>query len=192
MEKRKRGRQPKVTDNKAVARWLIEHKWKNLDREIRARMPAFVDDAVYSALYVCGESSNGTLNVSVANVYRCMMLPELSTTNVRILLEGFGERYADRTIRLITQVTRFAVRGIETRIEQYETVHQPSEEDLMSWKLEQQFVRDYHTKRPSPLHSQPVPPAPGCITRLYHQGKYLEYGEAMRAFRQGYLRQDKY
>lgn len=192
MEKKKRGRQPKVTDNTTVAKWLIEHKWMNLDKDIKHKLPEFVDDAVYGALYICGEISNGKLNVSTENIYRCLMLTEISTTEVESLMIGLGHSYSERTLRRITQVARFAAKGIESKISQYEETHKPSEIDIMNWRIESRFVWDYYHNQPSEYHSHQIPVAPNEILQLYRDRKYLEYGEALRTFRRSYLRSDKY
>lgn len=182
-----RGRKPKIYDNEFVANWLIETKYKNLDATLKIRLPDFVHDAVYGGLYIYkGSDTRPVLDVAPEIIYRCLTLFEISTDAVRNICEGFGDKYSDRTLRRIAQIVRFVARGIELRIEEYEESHKKLKQEADSMfdaRLEKQFLWCYKNGVNSKLYSPPPEPLPDEIMELRIQGKYLEYGEAVRAFR---------
>lgn len=177
-----RGRKPKVYDNKAVAKWLIETKYQSLDVSLKTKLPAFVDDCVYGGLYVYRDSeNNSTLSVTPEMIYRCLMLNEISTQSVQNICEGFGRIYSERTFRRIAQITRFVSKGIELRISEYKETHKDSEEKdkMFDWKMEQRFIWCYYNGVHSKLYSNPTPPIPQSILQLYHDKQYGKYLEAL-------------
>lgn len=180
---KKRGRPPKVTDNKDVADWLIKNKWKDLGQDVRSRLPDFVHDAVYGALYICAGTSNGKLNIQPELIYRCIMQPEISTQSTSNILEFLETPLAPRTVERITQVSRFAAKGIRERIEQYEERRAELRQTNVDWKIEMIFLKDYYQGRYSRYYSAPLQKVPDSITQLYRDRKYLEYGEKLREFR---------
>lgn len=175
--KSQRGRKPKVYDNKAVAKWLMETRYKNLDVSLRTKLPAFVDDAVYGGLYVYKlNNTNPIPDVSPSVIYRCLMLEEISVKAVENICSGYGYSYADRTLRRIAQIVRFISKGIETRISEYEETHTDVEKDRMfDWKMEQRFIWCYNNGVESRLYSKPLPQIPDEIVELYRKGDYLEW-----------------
>ena len=174
-------RKSKRTQNEIVAEWLIEHRWKNsLNSDTKQKMPAFVEDAVMAAVYiVAGTSSSGRVNVSPKLVFKCLMLPEIATDTVKLLEVGYDMSL--RQSQRLAQTVRFALDGIRHRIQEYES--NLSDQDLENIKLEKNFIRDYYAGRVSPLYSPSYSELPSEILELREQGKYLEYGEAVRAFR---------
>lgn len=173
-------RQPKKTDNEIVAEWLIEHRWRNsLNTDTKQRMPAFVEDAVMAAVYIVAGTSNGQVNISPKLVFKCLMLSEISSKSVATREVGY--EMSDRQARRLAQTVRFALDGIRHRIQEYE--NSITEEQKENIKLEKNFIRDYYQGRESPLHSPPLRELPSEILALRLEGKYLEYGEAVRAFR---------
>lgn len=184
-----RGRKPNPYDNKTVARWLIEMKYKNLDATLKTRLPGFVHDAVYGGLYIYkGDNTKPILDVAPEIIYRCLMMFEISTEAVRNICEGFGDKYSERTLRRIAQIARFVSKGIELRIEGYEVAHKDLKEEtdkMFDGRLESQFLWCYKNGVESKLYSPPLEPVPEWILQLRLDGKYLEYGEAVREFRVG-------
>lgn len=178
------GRPLKIYDNKAVAKWLLETKYKNLDVSLRTKLPTFVDDAVYGGLYVYKDNTpNPIPDVTPAVIYRCLMLPEISTPDVRNICEGYGYSYADRTIRRISQIVRFISKGIESRITEWEEVHKDREEDKMfNYKLESKFNWCYYNNVNSSLYSTPLPPCPESILKLYEEQEYIEWSKQAQEF----------
>lgn len=173
-------RLPKKTDNEIVAEWLIENRWRNsLNTDTKQKMPAFVDDAVMAAVYIVAGTSNGQVNISPKLVFKCLMLNEISTESVAIREVGY--EMSDRHARRLAQTVRFALDGIRHRIQEYES--SITEEQKENIKLEKDFIRDYYQGRKSDLYSPPLQELPSEILALRLDGKYLEYGEAVRAFR---------
>ena len=173
-------RLPKKTDNVLVAEWLIENRWRNsLNTDTKMKMPAFVEDAVMAAVYIVAGTSNGQVNISPKLVFKCLMLPEITSELVKSREIGYD--MSDRQARRLAQTVRFALDGIRHRIQEYE--NSITEEDKEKIKLEKDFIRDYYIGRQSPLHSPPMKELPSEILALRTEGKYLEYGEAVRAFR---------
>lgn len=173
-------RLPKKTDNEIVAEWLIENRWRNsLNTDTKQKMPAFVDDAVMAAVYVVAGTSNGQINISPKLVFKCLMLHEISAESVATREVGY--EMSDRHARRLAQTVRFALDGIRHRIQEYE--NSITEEQKENIELEKNFIRDYYQGRESPLHSPPLKELPSEILQLRLEGKYLEYGEAVRAFR---------
>lgn len=173
-------RLPKKTDNELVAEWLIEHRWRNsLNTDTKQRMPAFVEDAVMAAVYIVAGTSNGQVNISPKLVFKCLMLPEISSESVATREVGYA--MSDRQARRLAQTVRFALDGIRHRIQEYENTI--TEEEKEKIKLEKDFIRDYYQGRQSNLYSPPMEELPSEILQLRLDGKYLEYGEAVRAFR---------
>ena len=173
-------RLPKKTDNVLVAEWLIENRWRNsLNTDTKQKMPAFVEDAVMAAVYIVAGTSNGQVNISPKLVFKCLMLNEISSESVATREVGY--EMSDRHARRLAQTIRFALDGIRHRIQEYE--NSITEEDKEKIKLEKDFIRAYYQGSRSPLHSPPMRELPSEILQLRLDGKYLEYGEAVRAFR---------
>lgn len=170
----------KKTDNEIVAEWLIENRWRNsLDTDTIQKMPAFVEDAVMAAVYIVAGTSNGQVNISPKLVFKCLMLTEISTESVASREVGYemSKRHAQR----LAQTVRFALDGIRHRIQEYEsTITELQKENI---ELEKKFIRDYYQGRTSSLYSPPLQELPSEILALRAEGKYLEYGEAVRDFR---------
>ena len=173
-------RLPKKTDNEIVADWLIENRWRNsLNTDTIQKMPAFVEDAVMAAVYIVAGTSNGQINISPKLVFKCLMLNEISTESVASREVGYemSKRHAQR----LAQTVRFALDGIRHRIQEYEsTITELQKENI---ELEKNFIRDYYQGRTSNLYSPPMEVLPSEILALRAEGKYLEYGEAVRDFR---------
>lgn len=170
----------KKTDNVLVAEWLIENRWRNsLNTDTIQKMPAFVEDAVMASIYIVAGTSNGQINISPKLVFKCLMLPEISAQSVASREVGYemSKRHAQR----LAQTVRFALDGIRHRIQEYEsTITELQKENI---ELEKNFIRDYYQGRESKLYSTPMPKLPSEILALSTQGKYLEYGRAVRNFR---------
>lgn len=175
------GRKSKKTQNEIVAEWLIEHRWKNsLNIDTKQKMPVFVEEAVMAAVYiVAGTSSSGRVNVSPKLVFKCLMLPEIATETVKLMEVGYDMSL--RQSQRLAQTVRFALDGIRHRIQEYES--KLTEQDLENIEMERKFISDYYAGRESSLYSPPKPELPLEILKLREDGKYLEYGEAVRAFR---------
>lgn len=170
----------KKTDNEIVAEWLIENRWRNsLNTDTKQRMPAFVEDAVMAAVYIVAGTSNGQVNISPKLVFKCLMLSEISSESVATREVGYdmSKRHAQR----LAQTVRFALDGIRHRIQEYES--SITELQKGNIELEKNFIRDYYQGRVSNLYSQPLQEIPLEILALRSEGKYLEYGEAVREFR---------
>lgn len=174
------GRKAKKTQNQIVADWLIGHRWRNsLNVETIQKMPAFVDDAVMSSIYIVSGTSNGKVNISPKLVFKCLMLHEISTESVRPMEVGYdmSERHAQR----LAQTVRFALDGIRHKVQEYES--RLPRETLENIELEKRFVSDYYLGIDSTLYSPQMVMLPIEISTLRQQGKYLEYGYAVRDFR---------
>lgn len=179
-------RPKKITDNQLVSNWLIEHRWANtLNTETKHQLPSFVEEAVMAAVYIVAGTSNGRVNISPKLVKKAMMLHTISVDSVKVLELGYD--LSDRQAQRLAQTARFALDGITHRIQEFE--NNLSEEFKMNRKLEWGFVMDYYNQRQSNLYTNPAfrPSVPESIIMLYKQGKYLEYGEAVREFRQNSL-----
>ena len=174
------GRKAKVTDNAAVADWLIQNKWLNsLNAGTRQLLPAFVDDSVWAAVAIVAGSSNGKVNISPKLVMKALMLKTISSQEVKRLEVGY--EMSDRQSQRLAQTARFALDGIRHRVQEYE--NNMSEHTKTVWRLEKQFVDDYYRGTKSPLHSESSKPLPEDILKLYKDGKYVEYGKAVSIFR---------
>lgn len=173
-------RLPKVTNNVIVAEWLIEHRWKeSLNTGTKQKMPAFVEDAVMAAVYIVAGTSNGQVNISPKLVFKCLMLNSITSELVKT--REIGYEMSDRQARRLAQTVRFALDGIRHRIQEYES--QISDEEKENTEVEKEFIRDYYQGRQSKLHSPPMAELPSEILTLREEGKYLEYGIAVQAFR---------
>lgn len=173
-------RPTKKTDNEIVAEWLIEHRWKeSLNSDTKQRMPAFVEEAVWAAVYIVAGTHNGKVNISPKLVFKCLMLDPITSTSVKTREVGYD--MGDSTARRLAQTTRFALKGIQGRIEAFQ---QTVPEEVMRVKeMEKGFITAFYTGYNSPLFSEPAVPIPKEILELRKLGLYLEYGEAVRAFR---------
>lgn len=170
----------KKTDNEVVAEWLIQHRWRDsLTSGTKQQMPAFVEDAVMAAVYIVAGTSNGQVNISPKLVFKCLMLNEISSASVATREVGYD--MSKRQAQRLAQTVRFALEGIRHRIQEYE--NNISEEEKENTELEREFIRDYYQGKQSKLHSPPMRELPYEILSLREEGKYLEYGEAVRAFR---------
>ena len=175
------GRKAKVTDNVLVAEWLIQNRWMNsLNTDTKQQLPAFVDDAVWAAVSIVAGVSNGKVNVSPKLVMKSLMLKAITSEAVKKL--EVGCEMSDRQSRRLAQTARFALDGIRHRIQEYE--NSMPEEVKQGWIMEKKFIQDYYRGKESPLYSPPYKPLPIEISMLYRDRKYLEYGEAVRKFRQ--------
>lgn len=174
------GRKAKATDNILVAEWLIQNRWVNsLNTDTKQKLPAFVDDAVWAAVSIVAGVSNGKVNVSPKLVMKALMLKATTSEAVKKLEVGY--EMSDRQSRRLAQTARFALDGIRHRIQEYE--NNMPEEVKQSWMMEKKFIQDYYRGKESPLYSPPYKPLPIEISMLYRDRKYLEYGEAVRKFR---------
>lgn len=173
-------RLPKKTDNEIVAEWLIEHRWKEaLNSDTKQKMPSFVEEAVWAAVYIVAGTHNGRVNISPKLVFKCLMLDPITSASVKT--REIGYEMADSTARRLAQTARFALKGIQGRIEAHQ---QTIPDDVKRAKeMEKLFVIAYYTGFQSPLYSAPLPKVPAEILELRNMGMYLEYGEAVRAFR---------
>lgn len=54
-----------------------------------------------------------------------------------------------------------------------------------NYTLENQFVEDYYKEAESKYYSKTKTTIPQEILNLYSEGKYLEYGQAVKKFREG-------
>jgi hypothetical protein len=170
----------KKTDNEIVAEWLIENRWRNsLNTDTKQKMPAFVDDAVMAAVYIVAGTSNGQVNISPKLVFKCLMLNSITSELVKTREVGY--EMSDRQARRLAQTVRFALDGIRHRIQEYES--QISDEEKENTAMEKEFIRDYYQGRQSKLHSPAMAEIPSEILALREEGKYLEYGLAVQAFR---------
>ena len=174
----------KRTENEVVSDWLIQHRLHNLEPEVKFKLPAFVEEAVYTALYIVAGTSNGKLNASPKAVYKTLMLKEISTESVMTVEYGYD--MSKRQAQRLAQTARFALGIIQKSISNYEV--SLTEEQKMSIRLEYKFKRDYYEGKESTLYSPDKEPVPDKIIQLYKDGKYLEYGEAVRDFRLNHKR----
>ena len=139
---------------------------------------SWMDDIIMGACYTSAGVSKGKLNVNPAFVRVAVFLPVISTYTCQNIYSL--EKISIRTARRIAQAARFALDGIQ----HYLDTHQEENEEMnKSWELEKAFVNSYRTGKTSPLHSPQKEDVPSEIVLLYRDGKYLEYGEALRAFR---------
>lgn len=176
----KKGRKPTRTDNHLVSDWLIQHRWSNsLAVGTKLCLPGFVDDAVWAALAIVAGVSNGKLNVSPKLVKKALMLKIISTEEVKRLEVGYD--MSDRQAQRLAKTARFALNGIRHRIQEYEN-NVPEDVKLNS-ALERQFVKDYYDNTDSALYSEPLAPLPDEIVQLHRDGLFLEYANALKAFR---------
>lgn len=174
------GRRPTVTDNTLVSNWMIEYKWlKPISNSTLLRIPSFVDDAIFAALYTVAGVSDGVLNISPKLVKKALMLREISTESVKVLEVGY--EMSDRQAQRLAQTVRYAILRIEDQISDYEASYSAARKQEI--QMERDFVKAYRQGIESELYSNPLPTPPEWITSLYHEGKYLEYGEALRTFR---------
>lgn len=176
----KKGRKPTRTDNQLVSDWLIQHRWNSsLAVGTKLCLPDFVDDAVWAALAIVAGVSNGKLNVSPKLVKKALMLKIISTEEVKRLEVGYD--MSDRQAQRLAKTARFALNGIRHRIQEYEN-NVPEDVKLNS-ALERQFVKDYYDSTNSTLYSEPLAPLPDEIVQLHQDGLFLEYANALKAFR---------
>lgn len=183
-QRSKRGPKPKALFN----------PYANHFKVARADGRSWIDDYVFGACVTVAGVHKGKLNVSPAHVLRACLLNEISTEIVKrvIRLEGL-RTMSDQQARRICQCARFAVGGMEMYLERNPTVRQ-------ELQFEVDFANSYHEDKADVLRvvggESPAPVAltapvrearkvPLWITELYKAGEYLEYGEALRAFRQG-------
>lgn len=173
-------RKAKVTDNELVANWLIQNRWLNsLNVDTKQQLPAFVDDAVWSAITIVAGVSNGKVNVSPKLVKKCLMLKSISTAEVRRL--EFAYDMSDRHAQRLAQTARFALDGIRHRVQEYENNISDYAKEV--GRMEKQFLEDYYKGKESKLYSKPLKPLPVDIIKLHTDGKYVEYALAVQAFR---------
>ena len=173
-------RKPKITDNTLVSKWMVEYKWlKPISNSTLHRIPSFVEDAIFSALYTVAGVSDGRLNISPNLIKKALMLKEISVDTVRPLEVGY--LMSDRQARRLAQTVRFAIKRIESNIDQYE--QEVCERRKQEISLERAFVKSYYNKTDTPLHSSTAIQLPQNILDLYKEGRYSEYAEAVRTFR---------
>lgn len=174
------GRKAKTTDNQIVAEWLIQNRWRDsISDGTKQRMPSFVEEAVYAAVYIVAGVSNGKVNISPKLIFKTLMLSEITSQTVKNCEIGY--EMTDRTARRLAQCSRFALNAISRRVQECEANW--TEEEKMNWKLEKDFIESYYNKTKSDLHSPPTPKIPEHILSLYRDKKYLEYGRAVMDFR---------
>ncbi len=165
------GRPTKVTLNPNHD--YIRHLY---DYSIRG-LPPWMDDIIMGACYTSAGISRGKLNVNPALVKAAVFLPMISTDSCLNIysLEPISMRTAQR----VAKAARFALEGIQMYIERQR------EDEVMkvSWQIEKEFLTSYYTGRVSKYYSLPTQELPYEITQLREQGKYLEYGVAVRDFR---------
>ncbi len=146
------------------------------DYSIRG-LPPWMDDIIMGACYTSAGISKGKLNVNPALVKAAVFLPMISTDSCLNIysLEPISQRTAQR----VAKAARFALEGIEMYIQRQR------EDEVMkvSWQMEKEFLTSYYTGKESKYYSPSTQELPYEITQLREQGKYLEYGEAVRAFR---------
>lgn len=169
----------KKTENKTVANWLIHNRFKHMSIGLKQQMPSFVEDAVYTAVYIVAGTSKGKVNVSPKLVYKCLMLDEITTSSVMSVEVGYDMSL--RQAQRLAQTTRYALRAIVRRTQEsdLQIPTEPSEDEAM----ERKFINDYYQGKNSSLYSEPLSTPPEWITELRRQKKYVEYGEALRSYR---------
>lgn len=173
-------RKPKVTDNTLVSKWMVEYKWlKPISNSTLHRIPSFIEDAVFAALYTVAGVSDGRLNISPNLIKKALILKEISVDTVRPLEVGY--LMSDRQAQRLAQTVRFAIRRIESSIDEYELTQ--SERRKQEIAMERAFVKAYYYNTDTPLHSPAAEPLPQNILELYKEGRYTEYAEAVREFR---------
>ena len=141
-------------------------------------MPSWMDDIIMGACYTTAGSSNGKLNINPVFIRASVFLPTISTADCRNIYSL--DPVSERTSQRMAQATRFALAGIQHHLD---TNKEENEEMQKSWEMERAFTTHYYTGYPSPLHSPLKKEVPNEIMQLYKDGKYLEYGEALREFR---------
>jgi hypothetical protein len=146
------------------------------DYSIRG-LPPWMDDIIMGACYTSAGISKGKLNVNPALVKAAIFLPAISTDSCLNIysLEPISLRTAQR----VAKAARFALEGIEMYIQRQR------EDEVMkvSWQMEKEFLSSYYTGKESKYYSPSAQKLPYEITKLREQGKYLEYGNAVREFR---------
>jgi hypothetical protein len=173
-------RKPTVTDNTLVSSWMIDYKWlKPVSNSTLLRIPAFVDDAIFAALYTVSGVSGGKLNVSPKLVKKALMLKEISSESVKGL--EFGYEMSDRQAQRLAKTVRYAILRIESQIDAYQEAYTIARKQEI--QMERNFVKAYRQGTESELYSHTQPAPPAWITALYTEGKYLEYGVALQEFR---------
>lgn len=186
-EENKRGPKEKVLDNELVAQYLIKKKWNNLLCEhTEQKLPGFVDDAVWAAVYICAGVTNGKVNISPKLVFRALMLHEISTETVHSL-HIFDEKMSKRKARRICQCARFAIEAITARVREEEEKSKMQEN--FNWRLEQQFVESYYSGVDHDFNAV-LSPTPQHIKDLYKEGKLEEYGCKLREWKLNELRSE--
>lgn len=146
------------------------------DYSIRG-LPPWMDDIIMGACYTSAGISKGKLNVNPALVKAAVFMPAISTASCLNIysLEPISERTAQR----VAKAARFALEGIEMYIKRQEE----DERMKVSWQIEKEFLASYYTGKQSKYYSPQTQELPHEISVLREEGKYLEYGEAVRAFR---------
>lgn len=173
-------RKPKITDNTLVSKWMLEYKWlKPISNSTLHRIPSFVEDAIFAALYTVAGVSDGRLNISPSLIKKALMLKEISVDTVRPLEVGYS--MSDRQAQRLAQTARFAIGRIESSIEKYELTQSEQRRQLI--EMERAFVKSYYDNTDTPLHSAPALELPQNILDMYKEGRYIEYAEAVREFR---------
>lgn len=166
------GRKAKETPNP-----LWEYLRHITNHSIRG-MPSWMDDIIMGACYTSAGSSNGKLNINPALVRAAVFLPTISTAGCLNIYSL--DKISERTARRVAQAARFALSGIQHHLD---THQEENEEMKKSWLMEKAFISSYYTGKKTNLHSPVKPDVPDGILQLYKDGKYLEYGEALREFR---------
>lgn len=167
-------RKPKITENS-----LYEYIRFQTSSRVSG-IPPWMDDIIMGACYTSVGDNKGKLNVSPSLVRTAVFLPQISTVMCQNIYSL--EPISERTARRVAQAARFALGGIEHYLE---TNKDEEEQKIMkqNWLLEKDFITAYHTGFNSKLYSSPSQRIPQEILQLYRDKKYLEYGEAVRAFR---------
>lgn len=188
-EKKKRGPKQKVLDNELVAQYLINRKWNDLlCQHTKQMLPAFVDDAVWAAIYICAGTHKGKVNISPKLVFRALMLSEISTESVQAL-HIFDEKMSVRKARLICQCARFAIDAITARVREEEEKEEMQPDNFVNWKLEKQFVEAYYSGVDHKFYTA-LNMTPKEITGLYNTGRISEYKVELREWKLNELRQE--
>lgn len=168
------GRKAKVTENPLYEyiRFLTSSRVSGI--------PSWMDDIIMGACYTAVGDNKGKLNVSPSLVRAAVFLPQISTTMCQNIYSL--DPISERTARRVAQAARFALGGIEHYLEMRKD---DEEEKAMkaNWLMEKSFISAYYNGTASRLHSPPSLPVPANILQLYRDGKYLEYGKALRDFR---------
>lgn len=142
-------------------------------------MPSFVEEAVMAGVYIVAGTSKGQVNISPKLVFKCLMLAEISVETVRPM--EYGYEMSERQAQRLAQTVRFILDGITHRVQEYE--NQIPDEIKENITVEKKFIADYYSGRQSSLYAPPMASVPMEILNLNKEGKYLEYGVALREFR---------